>query len=140
MLACILRIMIWIRPRLSLFVATFSYVNAFSTRIRFSSTGGRSFHIWSRQLDSFASYRLNSNRFLCNNPTSPIFILNYKRNVESNSRLFSNNEEELDDFVCDESSPYHPILKDLNPSQVRAVTQPLTSITRVVAGPGSGKY
>jgi DNA helicase-2/ATP-dependent DNA helicase PcrA len=31
------------------------------------------------------------------------------------------------------------ILQDLNPSQVEAVTQPLSAITRVVAGPGSGK-
>jgi len=32
-----------------------------------------------------------------------------------------------------------PILRDLNPSQIEAVTQPLEAITRVVAGPGSGK-
>jgi DNA helicase-2/ATP-dependent DNA helicase PcrA len=32
-----------------------------------------------------------------------------------------------------------PILQDLNPSQIEAVTQPLSAITRVVAGPGSGK-
>lgn len=32
-----------------------------------------------------------------------------------------------------------PILQGLNPSQVDAVTQPVASITRVVAGPGSGK-
>jgi len=31
------------------------------------------------------------------------------------------------------------MLQDLNPSQVQAVTQPLSAITRVVAGPGSGK-
>lgn len=31
------------------------------------------------------------------------------------------------------------ILRDLNPSQIEAVTQPLSAITRVVAGPGSGK-
>lgn len=33
----------------------------------------------------------------------------------------------------------HVILRDLNPSQVEAVTQPLDAITRVIAGPGSGK-
>ena len=32
-----------------------------------------------------------------------------------------------------------PILADLNESQIQAVTQPLAAITRVVAGPGSGK-
>jgi DNA helicase II / ATP-dependent DNA helicase PcrA len=32
-----------------------------------------------------------------------------------------------------------PILKDLNQNQIHAVTQPLSAITRVVAGPGSGK-
>jgi DNA helicase II / ATP-dependent DNA helicase PcrA len=31
------------------------------------------------------------------------------------------------------------LLHDLNPSQIAAVTQPLASITRVIAGPGSGK-
>lgn len=31
------------------------------------------------------------------------------------------------------------LLKELNPSQIKAVTQPLNSITRVIAGPGSGK-
>lgn len=31
------------------------------------------------------------------------------------------------------------LLKDLNPSQIQAITQPLNSITRVIAGPGSGK-
>ena len=31
------------------------------------------------------------------------------------------------------------VLADLNPAQVEAVTQPLSAITRVVAGPGSGK-
>lgn len=32
-----------------------------------------------------------------------------------------------------------PILAGLNPSQIEAVTQPMASVTRVVAGPGSGK-
>jgi UvrD/REP helicase N-terminal domain len=32
-----------------------------------------------------------------------------------------------------------PMLSGLNPSQVQAVTQPVESVTRVVAGPGSGK-
>lgn len=59
--------------------------------------------------------------------------------MSSNTRLFSSDDEQRDDFVCDESSSYYPILKDLNPSQIRAVTQPLISVTRVVAGPGSGK-
>ena len=31
------------------------------------------------------------------------------------------------------------ILENLNPSQVEAVTQPLRAVTRVIAGPGSGK-
>lgn len=31
------------------------------------------------------------------------------------------------------------ILRELNPSQVQAVTQPMATVTRVVAGPGSGK-
>jgi len=39
-------------------------------------------------------------------------------------------------IVVGESSP---ILQDLNPNQIDAVTQPVTAITRVVAGPGSGK-
>lgn len=30
-------------------------------------------------------------------------------------------------------------MNDLNPSQIAAITQPLSSITRVIAGPGSGK-
>ena len=32
-----------------------------------------------------------------------------------------------------------PVLADLNPSQYKAVTSPLSSITRVIAGPGAGK-
>jgi DNA helicase II / ATP-dependent DNA helicase PcrA len=35
--------------------------------------------------------------------------------------------------------PDYQFLNGLNPSQVEAVTQPITAITRVVAGPGSGK-
>lgn len=38
--------------------------------------------------------------------------------------------------AMDEKSP---ILRGLNPNQVDAVTKPINSITRVVAGPGSGK-
>ena len=38
--------------------------------------------------------------------------------------------------LVDENSP---VLQGLNPSQVEAVTQPVASVTRVVAGPGSGK-
>lgn len=40
-------------------------------------------------------------------------------------------------FTSTNNNPF--ILEGLNPSQVEAVTQPLSSITRVVAGPGSGK-
>jgi DNA helicase II / ATP-dependent DNA helicase PcrA len=37
------------------------------------------------------------------------------------------------------SPPFPSYLRDLNPSQVDAVTQPLQGMTRVIAGPGSGK-
>jgi hypothetical protein len=39
----------------------------------------------------------------------------------------------------DQHSSYSIILDGLNPSQVEAVTQPISAITRVIAGPGSGK-
>jgi len=42
-------------------------------------------------------------------------------------------EEEDDDDDC------KIILDGLNPSQIQAVTQPIQSITRVIAGPGAGK-
>ena len=39
----------------------------------------------------------------------------------------------------DNNSSYDVILNGLNEAQIQAVTQPLESITRVVAGPGAGK-
>jgi UvrD/REP helicase N-terminal domain len=45
--------------------------------------------------------------------------------------------DEDEPAVADNDSPI--ILRDLNPSQIRAVTQPIDSVTRVIAGPGSGK-
>lgn len=47
----------------------------------------------------------------------------------------------LSETTSDAEHPSHlnPILQDLNPNQVEAVTQPQHSITRVIAGPGSGK-
>lgn len=48
--------------------------------------------------------------------------------------------DEIDAQNNDESAAEEtPILRGLNPSQVKAVTQPVASVTRVVAGPGSGK-
>jgi UvrD/REP helicase N-terminal domain len=45
------------------------------------------------------------------------------------------NDGDDDDGLLHQS----PMLRGLNPSQVQAVTQPIESVTRVVAGPGSGK-
>jgi DNA helicase-2/ATP-dependent DNA helicase PcrA len=51
-------------------------------------------------------------------------------------------EEELVDHSSTSrstSTAYSLLLEDLNPSQVEAVTQATSSVSRVVAGPGSGK-
>lgn len=55
-------------------------------------------------------------------------------------------EEEYEDgeevenlFEHDSTTAYDVILDGLNDAQVQAVTQPLHSVTRVVAGPGAGK-
>lgn len=45
----------------------------------------------------------------------------------------------MDDATTASYASSSPILQDLNPSQIQAVTQPVNAIARVVAGPGSGK-
>jgi len=67
----------------------------------------------------------------------------------SMSKLLSTQIEEGDDIIIEEDmaattvesngATYDIILDGLNDAQVEAVTQPLSSITRVVAGPGAGK-
>ena len=65
-------------------------------------------------------------------------------------KLLSTQTDEDEEFVIEEedmveiqvesnSASYDVILDGLNDAQVQAVTQPLSSITRVVAGPGAGK-
>lgn len=54
----------------------------------------------------------------------------------------TNTNEEFDEINVlqhETGTGYDVILKGLNPAQAQAVTQPLESITRVVAGPGAGK-
>eukprot|EP00980_Cylindrotheca_fusiformis_P014201 scaffold3736_cov103-Cylindrotheca_fusiformis.AAC.3 len=68
---------------------------------------------------------------------------------QCNIQLFSTtNDHEYSDSRFDDDDEGGPsiqhsttssILEGLNPSQIEAVTQPLTAITRVLAGPGSGK-
>lgn len=53
--------------------------------------------------------------------------------------FYENNSNEQDASVVSINDIDCPILRDLNPSQLQAVTQPVDSISRVVAGPGSGK-
>ena len=53
------------------------------------------------------------------------------------SRTSDNNHDE--NPLPSEHTPYSIILDGLNPSQSEATTRPVRGITRVVAGPGSGK-
>jgi DNA helicase-2/ATP-dependent DNA helicase PcrA len=78
---------------------------------------------------------------------SPPFRCSYDSSVfqtYSPSRLLSiqTNEDAVDgigDSSVEISPSYDVILNGLNSAQAQAVTQPLESITRVVAGPGAGK-
>lgn len=89
-----------------------------------------------------------SQRFAIGNSLPPIrqfsSLLATESSAESDTCLnpVTNIENDANVFVgdyADDEYPFCPILKDLNPNQIKAVTQPLSAITRVVAGPGSGK-
>jgi DNA helicase-2/ATP-dependent DNA helicase PcrA len=56
--------------------------------------------------------------------------------IESETETDTDGDEDVDVYT---DAGTLTILEDLNPSQVEAVTQPLSAITRVIAGPGSGK-
>jgi len=61
------------------------------------------------------------------------------KETEIRAKAEKDEESELEMEVEDQSTAYDVILDGLNNAQVEAVTQPLESITRVVAGPGAGK-
>jgi DNA helicase-2/ATP-dependent DNA helicase PcrA len=63
--------------------------------------------------------------------------IQYRSSSSSSFSTAIQSTTESDTSTADAGSSI--ILQDLNPSQVEAVTQPLSAITRVVAGPGSGK-
>lgn len=82
-------------------------------------------------LDSFYSVNFQRSRLYSTPPTddSPIEIY---ADDSSNESIVNDNEEVFHTTTS-------IILDGLNPSQVQAVTQPNSDVTRVIAGPGSGK-
>merc|ERR1740124_2010477 len=66
---------------------------------------------------------------------------NTNTNINTNpnpDNYYYDDDDNYDDYDED-NDRYKVILDGLNPSPIEAVTQPIESITRVVAGPGAGK-
>lgn len=66
-------------------------------------------------------------------------ITSWRRSSESTTRLASHAAAIHGSTSRDNDDETPILLKGLNPAQKQAVTQPLNSITRVIAGPGAGK-
>jgi len=73
-----------------------------------------------------------------NNNNNALVIDNDTNDHTTNDNNDDDDDDDYDDYD-NNNNEYKIILDGLNPSQIDAVTQPLQSITRVVAGPGAGK-
>jgi DNA helicase II / ATP-dependent DNA helicase PcrA len=93
-----------------------------------------------RALKPSESYRILKSlagcRFCCSSLKS---TSRRKRSQQSARYLSSSSQDNLAEPSPSIDSAQNVILCGLNPNQVQAVTQPCSSISRVIAGPGSGK-